>query len=123
MHISRRKLEIKAVAGVPRESSGVSDSITGRERCVSKVIAGRPTVSGYDKNRLNEETMKLILAVLVGFFLGSAVGSHAQWCCAQYNTPLDLQNEMDHAALIQEELRQPDIPLPRYTFPALPCDR
>jgi hypothetical protein len=59
MHISRRKLDIKAVAGVPRESSGVSDSLTGHERCVSKVIAGRPNVSGYDKNPLNEVDPRL----------------------------------------------------------------
>ena len=59
MHISRRKHEVEAVAGVPRESSSGSDSLTGRERCVSKVIAGRPNVSGYDKNPLNEETLAL----------------------------------------------------------------
>ena len=52
MHISRRKPEVKAVAGVPRESSSGSDSDSWRERCVSKVIAGRPNVMATTRTHL-----------------------------------------------------------------------
>lgn len=72
--------------------------------------------------------MKLTLATLVGFLLGvavSAVGVRAQFCCAIYDTPLNLQIEMDHAARLERERSEP-LPFSHWTPPAVPsrpCDR
>ena len=69
--------------------------------------------------------MKLTLAVLVGFVLGagvSAVGSHAQYCCSMLDTNSNLQNELDHAALVQQEMAE-TIRFPKWSPPSSPCDR
>ena len=65
MHISGRKPEAKAVAGVPRESSSGSDNLVGAIRCASKVLAGWPNARKYNNQRYDNGSLGLGLVYVV----------------------------------------------------------
>jgi hypothetical protein len=50
MHISQRKREAEAVAGVPERNKRRECQHSWRERCASEVIAGRPLLGLQQKN-------------------------------------------------------------------------
>jgi hypothetical protein len=73
-----------------------------------------------------EAIMRTLVAMLIGVVLGAgitALTSRAE--LSMFDVPLNTQNEIEHAALIEQEYAE-TIPLPRWSppsLPARPCDR
>lgn len=63
----------------------------------------------------------LCLGFLLGSLFTAALGVHAQ-CCAQFDVPFNEQLEQEHWRTV-ERANAADVELPRYQFPALPCEK